>query len=44
MHLGLGGLLGALLATAACKDENQVRTPGEHGEDNPVDTETDGAR
>lgn len=42
-HLGLGALLGALLATAACKDDNQVRTPGEPiepGSDETVDTET----
>jgi uncharacterized secreted protein with C-terminal beta-propeller domain len=43
LHLGLGALLGALLATAACKDEDQVRTPGEPiepGSDETVDAET----
>jgi uncharacterized secreted protein with C-terminal beta-propeller domain len=35
MHLGLGTLLGALLMTAACKDDDSVRTPGD-GQTNPA--------
>jgi len=48
LHLGLGTLLGALLATAGCRDDDQVRSPGDGpnvgepttGEDGTVDTET----
>jgi uncharacterized secreted protein with C-terminal beta-propeller domain len=48
LHLGLGTLLGALLATAACSDDNQVRSPVEppgpigpiSGEDGTVVHET----
>jgi uncharacterized secreted protein with C-terminal beta-propeller domain len=48
LHLGLGTLLGALLATAACNDGNQVHSPGNgpdpiepiSGSDGTVDHET----